>query len=41
MDKEIVSKVCWDHPLDFLTGRITGIGDPRIVALIRGVVVGV
>ena len=41
MDKEIVSKVCWDHPLAFLRGRITGVGDPRIVALILGIAVGV
>jgi SSS family solute:Na+ symporter len=41
MDKAVVAKVCWDHPLAFLRGRITGLGDPRIVTLILGVVVGV
>jgi solute:Na+ symporter, SSS family len=41
MDQEQVAKVCWDHPLAFLRGRITGISDPRIVALILAVVVGV
>jgi SSS family solute:Na+ symporter len=41
MDKELVAKVCWDHPLAFLRGRITGLSDPRIVALILGVAVGV
>jgi len=41
MDQEEVSKVCWDHPLAFLRGRITGLSDPRIVALILAVVVGV
>ena len=41
MDQAEVSKVCWDHPLAFLKGRITGLSDPRIVALILGVVVGV
>jgi solute:Na+ symporter, SSS family len=40
MDREAVSKVCWDHPLAFLNGRIAGLTDPRIVALILGVVVG-
>ncbi len=40
MDPEAVSKVCWDHPLAFLNGRIAGLTDPRIVALILGVVVG-
>lgn len=34
MDKELVAKVCWDHPLSFLRGKITGISDPRIVTLI-------
>jgi len=41
MDDEEVSKVCWSHPLAFLKGRITGASDPRIVALILLVVVGV
>jgi hypothetical protein len=30
-----------NHPLAFLKGRIIGMGDPRIVALILCVVVGV
>ena len=29
-----VSKVCWDHPLAFLKGTITGASDPRIVTLV-------
>jgi len=41
MDQAEVSKVCWDHPLAFLKGRITGLSDPRIVALILCIVVGV
>ena len=41
MDQAEVSKVCWDHPLAFLKGRITGLNDPRIVALILCIVVGV
>ena len=36
-----VAKVCWDHPLAFLKGRITGASDPRIVTLILLLVVGV
>lgn len=34
MDKDQVNKVCWDHPLSFLRGKITGMSDPRIVTLI-------
>jgi len=41
MNQEEVAKVCWDHPLAFLKGRIIGLGDPRIVALILCVVVGI
>ncbi len=41
MNQEEVAKVCWDHPLAFLKGRIIGLGDPRIVALILCVVVAV
>ncbi len=33
MDKEQVAKVCWDHPLSFLRGKITGLSDPRMVTL--------
>jgi SSS family solute:Na+ symporter len=36
-----VSKVCWDHPLAFLRGAITGASDPRFVALILVLVVGI
>ena len=41
MDPVAVGKVCWDHPLAFLRGAVTGLGDPRIVALILAMVVGV
>lgn len=41
MPKEEVAKVCWDHPLAFLKGRITGASDPRIVTLILLAVVAV
>ena len=41
MPAEEVAKVCWDHPLAFLRGRITGASDPRMVTLILLVVVGV
>jgi len=41
MDPEEVKKVCWDHPLAFLRGPITGASDPRIVTLILVVVVGI
>jgi len=41
MDPVEVSKVCWDHPLAFLRGPITGASDPRIITLILAVVVGV
>jgi solute:Na+ symporter, SSS family len=34
MDKELVAKVCWDHPLSFLHGKITGMSDPRVVTII-------
>jgi solute:Na+ symporter, SSS family len=36
-----VAKVCWDHPLAFLKGRLAGASDPRIVTLILLAVVGV
>ena len=39
MNQEDVRKVCWEHPPSFLKGRITGMNDPRIVALILAVVV--
>ena len=41
MDKELVAKVCWDHPLSFLRGKITGITDPRIITLILIVTVAI
>jgi len=41
MPAEEVAKVCWDHPLAFLKGRITGASDPRMVTLILLAVVGV
>jgi SSS family solute:Na+ symporter len=34
MDRNEVAKVCWDHPLSFLKGKITGISDPRMITLI-------
>ena len=33
MDAAEVAKVCWDHPLSFLRGKITGASDPRMVTL--------
>jgi solute:Na+ symporter, SSS family len=33
MAKEEVEKVCWDHPLSFLRGPVTGMSDPRMVTL--------
>ncbi|MHC1767048.1 MAG: sodium/solute symporter [Verrucomicrobiia bacterium] len=41
MDPKDVAKVCWDHPLAFLKGRLAGASDPRIVTLILLAVVGV
>jgi SSS family solute:Na+ symporter len=41
MDPKEVAKVCWDHPLAFLKGRITGASDPRMVTLYLLAVVGV
>lgn len=32
--QEIVDKVCWDHPLAFLRGRLEGWGDPRVITCI-------
>ncbi len=31
---EDVEKVCWDHPLAFLRGRIHGMSDPRVITCI-------
>lgn len=41
MDAGRLAGVCWDHPLGFLRGRITGISDPRMVALLLFLIVGV
>jgi len=41
MDPKAMANVCWDHSLAFLKGRLTGAGDPRIVALLLIAVVGV
>ena len=41
MPEEEVAKVCWDHPLAFLKGRITGASDPRMVTLVLLAVVAV
>jgi SSS family solute:Na+ symporter len=41
MDPKEVAKVCWDHPLAFLKGRLAGASDPRIVTVILLAVVGV
>ncbi len=36
-----LADVCWNHPLDFLKGRVHGAGDPRIVSLLLLLVVAV
>jgi len=41
MDAAEVAKVCWDHPLAFLKGRLAGANDPRLVTLLLLTVVGV
>ena len=41
MDPERLSHVCWDHPLAFLKGPLTGFSDPRIVSLVLVLTVGV
>jgi len=41
MDPKEMAKVCWDHPLAFLKGRLLGGSDPRVVTLILLTVVGV
>ncbi len=41
MDPKEVAKVCWDHPLAFLKGRLMGAGDPRLVTAYLLVTVGV
>jgi hypothetical protein len=40
MDAREVAAVCWDHPLAFLRGRLSGAGDPRFVSLVLLAVVG-
>lgn len=37
--RQKVDGVCWDHPLAFLRGRITGWSDPRMVSLMLATVV--
>jgi len=39
MDAGQVARVCWDHPLAFLKGRLS-FGDPRIVTVVLLTVVG-
>lgn len=41
MDEQRVAQVCWNHPLAFLSGKFTGVGDPRIMALLLLLTVGV
>lgn len=41
MDPENVSKVCWDHPLSFLKGRIDSWNDPRMVSLLLIAVIAI
>ncbi len=41
MNPAEVAKVCWDHPLAFLKGKVEGLSDPRIVTLILLGVVGI
>ena len=40
MNPKEVALVCWDHPLAFLKGRLTGASDPRVVTMILLLVVG-
>ena len=40
MDPQAAAKVCWEHPLAFLKGRLTGAGDPRVVTLILLTIIG-
>jgi SSS family solute:Na+ symporter len=39
MEQKAIAKVCWDHPLQFLKGRIDGGSDPRVVSFILFLVV--
>jgi SSS family solute:Na+ symporter len=41
MDPARVAKVCWDHPLGFLKGKLGGASDPRGVTVILLTVIGV
>jgi solute:Na+ symporter, SSS family len=41
MDEAQVAKVCWDHPLAFLKGPVTAVGDPRVISLLLLLTVGV
>jgi SSS family solute:Na+ symporter len=40
MDPQAAAKVCWEHPLAFLKGRLAGAGDPRVVTLILLTIIG-
>jgi SSS family solute:Na+ symporter len=40
MNEKTVAAVCWDHPLAFLKGPISGASDPRLVSAILIAVVG-
>ena len=40
MDSRQVAAVCWDHPLAFLRGPLSGASDPRLVSLVLLAVVG-
>ena len=34
MDEQQVAQVCWNHPLAFLSGKLKGASDPRIMSLL-------
>jgi SSS family solute:Na+ symporter len=40
MDQKLVGQVCWDHPLAFLKGPVSGASDPRVLSAVLVVVVG-
>lgn len=39
MDERAVAAVCWDHPLAFLKGPLSGPTDPRLMAILLSLVV--
>jgi SSS family solute:Na+ symporter len=39
MDPKLVGQVCWDHPLAFLKGPVSGAGDPRVLSAVLILVV--